>query len=162
MANVKEIEWQGGIYNITDETARGEAQQARALANTAQATAERALTAAGNAQNAAGAARENADAANAAIQNAETAEIKDGDKLVKESAVWETAFLRNHTTSTPATRSPAGFIVRDANVISQNYYFDKTVNLAGVSIDFSESGIRFYILGADGKAVRSHFVAWQS
>lgn len=61
MTNVKEIEWQGGIYNIADETARGEAQQARALANTAQSTAERALTAAGNAQNAAGAAQDSAD-----------------------------------------------------------------------------------------------------
>lgn len=107
-------------------------------------------------------ARENADAANAAIQNAETAEIKDGNKLVKESAIWETAFLRNPATATPATRSPAGFIVRNPNVISQNYYFDKTVNLAGISVDFSESGIRFYVLGADGTAVRSHFVAWQS
>lgn len=61
MANVKEVEWQGGIYNIADETARGEAQQAHVLANTAQATAERALTAAGNAQNAAGAAQDTAD-----------------------------------------------------------------------------------------------------
>lgn len=61
MADVKKIEWQGGIYPITDEVARGEAQQARTLANTAQSTAERALTAAGNAQNAAGAAQDTAD-----------------------------------------------------------------------------------------------------
>lgn len=77
MANVKEIEWQGGIYNIADETVRGEAQQARTLANTAQATAERALTAAGNAQNAAGAAQDIADdaqiTADAAKTTAETA-----------------------------------------------------------------------------------------
>lgn len=61
MANVKEVEWQGGIYSIADEVARGEAQQARSLANTAQTTAERALTAAGNAQNAAGNAQDVAD-----------------------------------------------------------------------------------------------------
>lgn len=61
MANVKEVEWKGGIYNIADEVARGESQQARALADTAQATAERALTAAGNAQNAAGAAQDTAE-----------------------------------------------------------------------------------------------------
>ena len=73
MANVKEVEWQGGIYNIADETARGEAQQARALANTAQSTAERALTAAGNAQNAAGAAQDTADDAQITADAAKTA-----------------------------------------------------------------------------------------
>lgn len=73
MANVKEVEWQGGIYNIADETARGEAQQARALANTAQSTAERALTAAGNAQNAAGAAQDTADDAQITADAAQTA-----------------------------------------------------------------------------------------
>lgn len=72
MANVKEVEWQGGIYNIADETARGEAQQARALANTAQASADRALTAAGNAQNAAGAAQDTADDAQNTADDAKT------------------------------------------------------------------------------------------
>lgn len=72
MANVKEIEWQGGIYNIADEVARGESQQARTLANTAQATAERALTAAGNAQNAAGAAQDTADDAQITAEAAQT------------------------------------------------------------------------------------------
>lgn len=87
MANVKEVEWQGGIYNIADETARGEAQQARALANTAQSTAERALTAAGNAQNAAGAAQDaaedaqiTADAAQASANNIST-QFSDYKKL---------------------------------------------------------------------------------
>lgn len=73
MANVKEVEWQGGIYNIADEVARGEAQQARALAGTAQSTAERALTAAGNAQNAAGAAQDTADDAQITAEAAKTA-----------------------------------------------------------------------------------------
>ena len=73
MANVKEIEWQGGIYNIADEVARGEAQQARTLANTAQTTAERALTAAANAQNAAGAAQDTADDAQITADVAKTA-----------------------------------------------------------------------------------------
>lgn len=73
MANVKEIEWQGGIYNVADETARGEAQQSRTLANTAQATAERALTAAGNAQNAAGAAQDTAEDAQITADAAQTA-----------------------------------------------------------------------------------------
>jgi len=72
MANVKEVEWQGGIYNIADEVARGEAQQAHSLANTAQATAERALTAAGNAQNAAGAAQDTADDAQITADSAQT------------------------------------------------------------------------------------------
>ena len=44
MANVKEVEWQGGIYNIADEASRGVAQQAHALANTAQAVADVAQT----------------------------------------------------------------------------------------------------------------------
>lgn len=73
MANVKEVEWQGGIYNIADEVARGEAQQARTLADTAQATAERALTAAGNAQNAAGAAQDTAEDAQITADTAKTA-----------------------------------------------------------------------------------------
>ena len=73
MANVKEVEWQGGIYNIADETARGEAQQARALANTAQTTAERALTAAGNAQNTATTAQDTADDAQITADDAKTA-----------------------------------------------------------------------------------------
>ena len=73
MADVKEVEWQGGIYNIADEVARGEAQQARTLANTAQTTAERALTAAGNAQNAAGAAQNTADNAQITAEAAKTA-----------------------------------------------------------------------------------------
>lgn len=73
MANVKEVEWQGGIYNITDETARGEAQQSRKLADAAQATAERALTAAGNAQNAAGAAQDTAEDAQLTADTAQTA-----------------------------------------------------------------------------------------
>lgn len=72
MANVKEVEWQGGIYNIADEVARGESQQARALADTAQATAERALTAAGNAQNAAGAAQDTAEDAQITADAAQT------------------------------------------------------------------------------------------
>ena len=73
MANVKEVEWQGGIYNIADETARGEAQQARSLANTAQSTAERAMTAAGNAQNTAGAAQDAAGAAQITADAAQAA-----------------------------------------------------------------------------------------
>lgn len=63
MANVKEIEWQGGVYNIADETARGEAQQAHALANTAQASADAAQASANNAQTAADNAQATANAA---------------------------------------------------------------------------------------------------
>lgn len=63
MSNVKEIEWQGGIYNIADETARGEAQQAHALANTAQASADAAQTSANNAKTAADNAQATANAA---------------------------------------------------------------------------------------------------
>ena len=79
MANVKEVEWQGGIYSIADEVARGEAQQARSLANTAQASADtaqtsadNAKTAAGNAQITANAAQTTANAAQAAADGAQT------------------------------------------------------------------------------------------
>lgn len=72
MANVKEIEWQGGIYNIADETARGEAQQARALANTAQASANAAQASANAAQTAADNAQITANAAQTAAETAQT------------------------------------------------------------------------------------------
>ena len=72
MANVKEVEWQGGIYNITDETARGEARQAHALANTAQASANAAQTTANAAQTAADNAQTTANAAGATANAAQT------------------------------------------------------------------------------------------
>lgn len=71
MANVKEIEWQGGLYNIADETARGEAQQAHALANTAQASADAAQASANNAQTTADNAQTTANAAQTAADNAQ-------------------------------------------------------------------------------------------
>lgn len=71
MANVKEIEWKGGIYNIADETARGEAQQARALANTAQDTANIAQTTANIAQTTANTAQTTANAAQTSANNAQ-------------------------------------------------------------------------------------------
>lgn len=71
MANVKEIEWQGGIYNIADEVARGEAQQAHALANTAQASANAAQSSANNAQAAADNAQTTANAAQTAAGTAQ-------------------------------------------------------------------------------------------
>lgn len=72
MANVKEVEWQGGIYNIADETARGEARQAHALANTAQASADAAQASANAAQTAAGNAQATANAAGATANAAQT------------------------------------------------------------------------------------------
>lgn len=70
MANVKEIEWQGEIYNIADNVARGEAETAYTLAstaqtsaNTAQSTADNAQTSANTAQSTANAAQTTADAA---------------------------------------------------------------------------------------------------
>ena len=72
MANVKEIEWQGGIYNIADETSRGEAQQARTLANTAQASANAAQTSANNAQITADNAQTSANNAQITADNAQT------------------------------------------------------------------------------------------
>ena len=72
MANVKEVEWQGGIYSIADEVARGEAQQARSLANTAQASADTAQTSADNAKTAAGNAQTTANAAQTAAGTAQT------------------------------------------------------------------------------------------
>lgn len=72
MANVKEIEWQGGIYNIADETARGAAQNALSAAQTAQATGVAAQTSANNAQTAADAAQATANAAQTAADNAQS------------------------------------------------------------------------------------------
>ena len=67
MANVKEVEWQGGIYNIADEVARGEAQTAHSLANTAQTSANAAQTTANAAQTDAGNAQTTANAAQTAV-----------------------------------------------------------------------------------------------
>ena len=72
MANVKEIEWQGGIYNIADETARGAAQNALSAAQTAQATGAAAQASANAAQTAAGNAQTTANAAQTAAGNAQT------------------------------------------------------------------------------------------
>lgn len=105
MANVKEVEWQGGIYNIADEVARGEAQQARALVDTAQVTAERALTAAGNAQNAAGAAQDSADDAQItadAAQNTANATQSAVTALAGRVGNIE-AVLGDHTFQIPTT-----------------------------------------------------------
>lgn len=72
MANVKEIEWQGGIYNIADETARGAAQNALSAAQTAQATGAAAQASANAAQTAAGNAQTTANAAQTAAGTAQT------------------------------------------------------------------------------------------
>lgn len=72
MANVREVEWQGGIYPIADEVARGEAQQARSLANTAQDTANTAQTTATNAQTTADVAQTTATNAQTAISSLNT------------------------------------------------------------------------------------------
>ena len=72
MANVKEVEWQGGIYNIADEVARGEAQQARTLANTAQTTANTAQTTADTAKTTADTAQTTADTAQTTADAAQT------------------------------------------------------------------------------------------
>ena len=72
MANVKEIEWQGGIYNIADEVARGEAQTAHSLANTAQTSANNAQTTADNARTTADNAQTTADGAQTTADNAQT------------------------------------------------------------------------------------------
>ena len=72
MANVKEIEWQGGIYNIADETARGAAQNALSAAQTAQATGTAAQTAANAAQTAANTAQASANAAQTAADAAQS------------------------------------------------------------------------------------------
>lgn len=72
MANVKEIEWQGGIYNIADNVARGEAETAHALAQTAQTSANNAQTAADNAQSTANTAQSTANTAQTSADNAQT------------------------------------------------------------------------------------------
>lgn len=125
MANVKKIEWQGGIYNVTDDVARGEAETAHALAQTAQASANAAQTTANAAQTAAGNAQATADTAQAsanaaqstanAAQSAVTALAGRVDNI--ESALGDKAF--QIPTTSGLTPEPGYNIgIKSGNVVS--------------------------------------------
>lgn len=151
MANVKEIEWQGGIYNIADETARGEAQQAHALANTAQASADAAQTSANNAKTAADNAQTTANAAQTAAGTAKgTADGAQTSANNAQSAIDSLSNLIFRYTAKTArnnfsvkTNAPYSFTMPEDGVVC--VYFLRPI--AGYSLFLNRNGESVSVVG---------------
>ena len=151
MADVKEVEWQGGIYPIADEVARGEAQQARELANTAQTTANNAQITADNAQTSANTAQSTANTAQITADTAKsTADTAQTTADTAQTAINSLSNLIFRYTAKTARNNfyitadaPYSFTMPEDGIV--NVYFLRKIT--GQSLFLNRNGATVSVVG---------------
>ena len=138
MANIKAVEWQGRIYNITDNVARGEAETAHALAQTAQTSANTAQTTADNAQASANTAQSTATTAHALAQTAQTSATTAQSTANTAHALAQTAQTSANTAQNEITTLSNMFFRGTAKSVRDNFFVKAN---ASYSFTMPENGI---------------------